>query len=210
MRRIIASLFTTVDGVVESPEKWHFPYFNEEMGAIVGALASDTQLLGRKTYDNFAAVWPARETAGGEDAPLAARIGDQRKIIVSSQKLKFSWRNSEQLRGELVKAVTDLKKGAGGDIVISGSISIVRQLLDVGLIDELHLLIDPIVLRDGMRLFADSGTPLPLALISSRPLSNGVLYLVYGAVDALPKGTYRDASSAMANSRGEAVEAAKG
>jgi dihydrofolate reductase len=199
MRRIIATLFTTVDGVVEAPETWHFPYFNEEMGAIVGAQMRDTQLLGRKSYDTFAATWPQREAAGGDDAPLAAQIGDTRKIVVSHQPLEFSWRNSEQLDGDLVEAVTALKAEPGGDIAISGSVSIVRQLLDAGLLDELHLLVDPIAVRDGMRLFDDGGAPLPLALISSAALSNGVLHLVYGPVETAPDGTYRDASKAMAD-----------
>jgi dihydrofolate reductase len=198
MRNLIASLFTTIDGVVEAPEKWHFPYFDEEMGAVVGSLMRDTQLLGRRSYDNFAATWPAREAAGGDDAPLAAQIGDQRKIVVSNQQLEFTWRNSEQMQGELVEAVTELKAEPGGDIAISGSVSIVRQLLDAGLIDELHLLVDPIAVRDGVRLFDESGTTLPLSLISSAALSNGVLHLVYGPVETAPDGTYRDASKAMA------------
>jgi dihydrofolate reductase len=200
MRKIIASLFTTIDGVVEAPEKWHFPYFNEEMGAVVGALMADTQLLGRKTYETFAATWPAREAAGGDDAPLAAQIGDQRKIVVSNQRLEFAWRNSELLAGDLIEAVTALKAEPGGDIAISGSTSIVRQLLDVGLIDELHLLVDPIAVRDGARLFEQSGAALPLALVDITGLSNGVLHVVYGPVVTAPGGTYRDASKAMADS----------
>jgi dihydrofolate reductase len=198
MRRIIASLFTTVDGIVEAPEQWHFPYFNEEMGAVVGSLMRDTQLLGRKSYDTFAATWPAREAAGGDDAPLAAQIGDCRKIVVSNQRLELSWRNSEQLQGDLVEAVTALKAEPGGDIAISGSISIVRQLLDAGLIDELHLLVDPVAVRDGMRLFDERGATLPLTLVSSAAFSNGVLHLVYGPAETAPDGTYRDASKAMA------------
>ena len=160
MRRIIASLFMTLDGVVEAPEKWHFPYFNEEMGAIVGSLMRDTQLLGRKTYETFAATWPAREAAGGDDSMLAAQIGDQRKIVVSNQRLQLTWRRSEQLEGELIEAVTALKAEPGGDIAMSGSVSVVRQLLDAGLIDELHLIVDPIAVREGMRLFDEAGTAL--------------------------------------------------
>jgi dihydrofolate reductase len=198
MRKILASLFTTLDGVVETPEKWHFPYFNEEMGAAVGALMRGTQLLGRKTYETFAATWPAREAAGGDDAPLATQISDSRKIVVSAQKLDFSWRNSEQLEGELIQAVMALKDEPGDDIAISGSISIVRQLLDAGLVDELHLLVDPIAVGYGMRLFENGGVTLPLALISSTAFSNGVLHLVYGPVETAPKGTYRAASKAMA------------
>lgn len=143
MRKIIATLFTSVDGVVEAPEKWHFPYFNEEMGAVVEAQMSDTLLLGRKSYDTFAVTWPRREAAGGDDAALAARLGDTRKFVVSNQKLELTWRNSEQHEGDLVDAVTALKAAPGSDIAISGSVSIVRQLLDAGLIDELHLLVDP-------------------------------------------------------------------
>jgi dihydrofolate reductase len=204
MRRIIASLFTTVDGVVEAPETWHFPYFDDEMGAIVGSLMQDTQLLGRKSYDTFAATWPAREAAGGDDAPLAAQIGDQRKIVVSHQQLELTWRNSEQLQGELLDAVTALKAEPGGDIAISGSVSIVRQLLEAGLIDELHLIVDPIAVREGTRLFDGSGTPLPLTLVSSAALGNGVLHLVYSPVEAAPDGTYRDASKAMADASNQA------
>jgi dihydrofolate reductase len=200
MRRIIASLFTTVDGVVEDPERWHYPYFNEEMGTIVGSLMCDTQLLGRTTYDSFASTWPARESAGGDDAALAAQIGDQRKIVVSNQQLRFTWRNSEQLEGELIEAVTALKAEPGGDIAISGSISVVRQLLDAGLIDELHLLVDPLAVRTGTRLFDESGTAVPLSLLSASALGNGVLHLVYGPVETSPEGTYRDASEAMAKS----------
>ena len=198
MRRIIASLFTSVDGVVEAPEKWHFPYFDEEMGAAVEAQMSDTLLLGRKSYDTFAATWPHREAAGGDDSPLAARLGDARKIVVSNQKLELTWRNSEQLDGDLVDAVTALKTEPGSDIAISGSISIVRQLLDAGLIDELHLLVDPIAVRGGMRLFDENGSTLPLTLVSSATFTTGVLHLVYGPAEPGPDGTYRDASKAMA------------
>ena len=204
MRRVVASLFTTLDGVVEAPEKWHFPFFNEEMGAIVGAQMSDTLLMGRKSYDTFAATWPKREAAGGEDAALGTRLGDARKIVVSNQSLQLSWRNSELLEGDLVEAVSALKSEPGNDIAISGSISIIRQLLDAGLVDELQLLVDPIAVRDGERLFEETGTALPLELLSSRALSNGVLYLVYGPVGSGPTGNYRDASKAMAEATSNA------
>ncbi|MDG4666042.1 dihydrofolate reductase family protein [Mycobacterium sp. 236(2023)] len=141
MKKITASLFTSLDGVVGDPE-WHLPYFSEEMGDAVGALLAfaDTLLLGRFTYDSFAGAWPGREAEGGEDAEFAKTIGDARKIVVSNQDLQFSWRNSEQLAGDLVDAVTALKSEPGDrDIAINGSVSIIRQLLAAGLIDELHL-----------------------------------------------------------------------
>jgi dihydrofolate reductase len=197
MRKIKASLFISLDGVVEAPDQWHFPYFNDEMGAAVtDAMGSvDTILLGRKTYDSFAGAWPEREEAGGEDAPFAKALGDMRKIVVSTQNLEFSWRNSEQLSGDLVKAVTALKEEPGEThISISGSISIVRQLLAAGLLDELHLLVHPIAVRNGMRLF-DDGQALPLKLLSSETFETGVLNLVYGPDDSQPEGTYEDAKA---------------
>ena len=160
MRKITAGLFIALDGVVEAPDQWHFPYFNDEMGAAVDATlgAADTVLFGRKTYDSFAGAWPEREEAGEEDAGLAKKLGDVRKIVVSNEKLEFTWRNSEQLEGDLVEAVTALKNEPGGNIGMSGSVSVVRQLLEAGLLDELHLLVHPIAVRKGMRLFDEGET----------------------------------------------------
>jgi dihydrofolate reductase len=142
VRKITAGLLISLDGVVEAPDQWHFPYFNDEMGAAVDATlgSADTLLLGRKTYHHHAGAWPEREVAGEEDAGLAKALGDARKIVVSTQKLDFTWRNSEQLEGDLVDAVTALKNEPGGNIALSGSVSVVRQLLAAGLVDELHLL----------------------------------------------------------------------
>src|SRR6266540_1402030 len=115
MRKITAGLFMSLDGVIENPQDWHFPYFNDEMGAAVSATigAADTLLLGRKTYDSFAGAWPEREAAGGEDAGMAKALGDARKIVVSKQPLEFTWRNSEQLQGDLVATVAALKNEPG-------------------------------------------------------------------------------------------------
>jgi dihydrofolate reductase len=182
MRKITAGLFISLDGVVEAPDQWHFPYFNDEMGAAVDAAlgAADIVLFGRKTYDSFAGAWPEREEAGGEDAGLAKALGDARKIVVSNQKLEFTWRNSEQLQGDLIEAVTALKNEPGdGTIGMSGSVSVVRQLLAAGLLDELHLLVHPIGVRKGMRLFDEGEAPIPLTLLSSQTFKTGVLNLVY-------------------------------
>ncbi|MFI6584491.1 dihydrofolate reductase family protein [Embleya sp. NPDC050493] len=195
MRKITAGLFISLDGVVEAPDQWHFPYFNDEMGAAVGALAQagDTLLLGRKTYDSFAGAWPEREAAGGEDATFAKVLGDTRKIVVSTGRPTFTWRNSEQLRGDLVEAVTALKNEPGGDISLSGSISIVRRLLVAGLLDELHLLLHPIVVGKGMRLFEEAESTLALTLISSRTFRTGVMHLVYARAESTDGGTYQEA-----------------
>ena len=198
MRRITAGLFISLDGVVEDPGDWHFPYFNDEMGAAVDDQlgAADTLLLGRKTYDSFAGAWPDRETAGGEDADFAKVLGDARKIVVSNQNLQFTWRNSEQLKGDLVEAVTALKNEPGAtDIAISGSVSLVRRLLAAGLLDELHLLVHPIAVRKGMRLFDEGESPIPLRLVSSQAFTTGVLHLIYAPAESTPAGTYDQAKA---------------
>jgi dihydrofolate reductase len=196
MRKIIANLFISLDGVVEEPGDWHFPYFNDEMGAAVDAVlgTADTLLLGRKTYDDHAGAWPEREAAGEEDAEFAKVLGDARKIVVSRQRPEFTWRNTEQLQGDLVEAVTALKNQPGdGHIAMSGSISVVRQLLAAGLLDELRLLVHPIAVRKGRRLFDEGESPIPLRLISSETFSTGVLNFVYGPAESTGDATYEDA-----------------
>ena len=203
MRKIVANLFISLDGVVEEPGDWHFPYFNDEMGAAVdaGLRSADTLLLGRKTYDDHAGAWPEREAAGGEDAEFAKLLGDARKIVVSRQQLELTWRNSEQLEGDLVEAVTALKSEPGdANIAISGSISVVRQLLAAGLLDELRLLVHPIAVRKGMRLFDEGEPPIPLKLLSSEAFSTGVLSLVYGPADSTGDATYEDAKAHLSQS----------
>ncbi|MGH2752890.1 MAG: dihydrofolate reductase family protein [Actinomycetota bacterium] len=198
MRKIKASLFISLDGVVEAPDQWHFPYFNDEMGVAVDRVigVADTLLLGRDTYESFAGAWPEREAAGGEDADFAKKLGDARKVVVSNRRLDFTWRNSEQLEGDLVEAVAALKDEPGGThIAMSGSPSVVKQLLVAGLLDELHLLVHPIAVRKGMRLFDDGGSPIPLQLISSETFETGVLNLVYGLDESAPDASYEDAKA---------------
>jgi dihydrofolate reductase len=196
MRKITSGVFISLDGVVEAPDQWHFPYFNDEMGAAVDATlgAADTVLFGRKTYDSFAGAWPEREAAGGEDAAFAKVLGDARKIVVSHEQLEFTWRNSEQLEGDLIEAVSALKNEPGdSNIGMSGSISVVRQLLAAGLLDELHLLVHPIAVRKGMRLFDEGEAPIPLKLISSETFETGVLNLVYAPAESAGSAGYEDA-----------------
>lgn len=191
MKKISAGLFTSVDGVVGEPQNWHFPYFCEELGAAVTEQlgTADTILFGRVTYDSFAGAWPAREEAGEADAPMAKAIGDARKIVASRKPLTFTWRNSEQLQGDLVESTRALKNEPGdGVIAMSGSVSVLRQLLEHRLVDELHLFVHPVAVRAGERLFEDAATPLPLALLRCEPFKSGTIHLVYGPSDgpALP------------------------
>jgi dihydrofolate reductase len=197
MRKITAGVFISLDGVVEAPDQWHFPYFSDEMGAAVDATlgAADTVLFGRKTYDSFAGAWPERESAGEEDAGFAKKLGDARKIVVSTRKLEFTWRNSEQLQGDFVEAVTALKNEPGGNIGLSGSVSVVRQLLAAGLLDELQLLVHPIAVRKGMRLFDEGDTPVPLRLLSSETFRTGVLNLIYAPAEPAADAGYEDAKA---------------
>ena len=200
MTRITAGLFISLDGVVEAPDQWHFPYFNDEMGAAVDAQlgSAETILLGRATSDSFVGAWPQREADGGEDAEFAKKLGDTRKIVVSRQRLSFGpgsqydWRNSEQLQGDLLTGVWELKAQPGGDIGIAGSVSVVRELLAAGLLDELHLLVHPVVVGTGARLFRDADA-LPLKLLSSTAFRTGVVHSVYTKDDGAPSGSYEDA-----------------
>jgi dihydrofolate reductase len=196
MKKIVAGLFISLDGVVEAPDQWHFHYFNDEMGEAVGQMMTgDTMLFGRKTYDSFAGAWPEREAAGGEDAGFAKTIGDARKIVASHQNLEFTWRNSEQLKGDLVESVRALKNEGDGQIGMSGSVSVVRELLAAGLVDELHLLVHPIAVRKGMRLFDEDDTSLPLDLVSSTTFKTGVLHLVYAPAEPAGDAGYDEAKT---------------
>jgi dihydrofolate reductase len=199
MRKITAGLFISLDGVVEAPDQWHFPYFNDEMGRAVDAMLGPAEIIlfGRTTYDSFAGAWPERELAGEEDAGLANKLGDARKIVASRSPLEFTWRNSEQLEGDLVEAVTALKAEDGGEIGMSGSISVVRQLLAAGLLDELHLLVHPIAVRKGMRLFDEGDETIPLTLLSSETFETGVVYLVYAPAESPPAGGYEEAKASL-------------
>jgi dihydrofolate reductase len=189
-------MFMALDGVVDpGAGNWHFPYFNEEMGAAVEKTHdADVMLFGRVTYDSFAGAWPDREAAGEADAGMAKRLGDMRKIVVSSGSLDFTWRNSEQLEGEFVAAVTALKNDRSiRRIALSGSVSVVRQLLDAGLLDELHLFVHPATAGSGLRLFEADGPSRPFTLMAAKAFRTGVVYLVYKPDLSPPTGTYDDA-----------------
>lgn len=177
MRKIVAGLFISLDGVVEAPETWHFPYFNDEMGQIVGdqIASSDTMLLGRRTYEEFAAFWPNQ----GDDVPMAKEINGVRKLVASTTLNAVEWQNSELIEGDVADDLRRRKQEPGKDISITGSPTLVRSLLEAGVLDELRLLVHPIVVGHGKRLFGADGTTVPLQLASSQSLATGVQYVVY-------------------------------
>jgi dihydrofolate reductase len=205
MATIVSSLFIALDGVAEIDPAWHFPYFDEHMGAAVGEdyEGADALLLGRVTYDSFAGAWPGRETAGGEDATFAVQLGDTRKVVATRGDQDLGWRNVERLEGDLVEAVTALKAEPGlGKIVVAGSLSVVRQLLAARLIDELRLLVHPVAARHGERLFEDGGSAYPLRLLSSEAFPTGVLRLVYAPAELPAPKEYADVTDRVPGADG--------
>jgi dihydrofolate reductase len=193
MAKLSSSMFISLDGVVEVGEgEWHFPYFDGPMGdAVTRTHAAPRMLFGRVTYESFAGAWPERELAGEDDAQMAKDLGDKRKYVLSRSPLEFTWRNSEQLTGDLVEAVTALKQEEG-DIFLSGSPSVVRQLLQHGLLDELNLFVHPVLVGKGKRLLPD-GPTTHLKLVSSETFPKGVQLMVFEPADGAPAETaYED------------------
>ena len=171
---IKSSLFISLDGVIEAPETWHFPYFNDQMGAVVGEQMSgnDAMLIGRHTYEAFAGYWP---TADPGD-PTTEVMNGTRKYVVSNTLTEPTWQNTSVISGDVAAELTQLK--ADTRLGTTGSATLVRWLLERGLVDELHLLVHPIVVGHGKKLFEDGAT-VPLTLLSSTAFDSGVLHLVY-------------------------------
>jgi dihydrofolate reductase len=177
MRKIIAGLFISLDGVVERPDQWHFPYFNDEMGEAVGGGMSeaDTILLGRKTYEEFASYWPQQPS----DVPPADFMNGTPKVVVSNSLEKADWEPTTIISGDVVGQLNALKEQPGKSINIIGSPTLVRTLLRDGVLDELRLLVHPIVVGEGQRLFDPSDGTIGLRLTSSTTFATGVLNLIY-------------------------------
>ena len=178
MRKIKSYFFISLDGVVEAPDKWHFPYFDDEMGEAVGAgfATADAILMGRVLYEEWAGYWPDHA-----DEPFGDVINAIQKYVVSGSLRSADWQNTEVVRGDAAaRTIGDIKARDGGDITMSGSPTTVRWLLREGLLDELHLLVHPIVVGGGMaRLFPADEPQIPLELASSQALGSGVLNLAY-------------------------------
>ena len=179
MRKVVAAEFVSLDGVMESPDKWHFPYFNEEMGQAIGEgfAAADAMLMGRVNYEEWAAFWPNQDP---EENPMADQMNAMKKYVVSTTlEEPLGWQNSTLIKENVAEEIEKLKDQPGKDIVISGSGALVRSLLHLGLLDELRLLVHPIVVGGGKRLFEEGEEQTKLELVDSRTFSTGVLYLTY-------------------------------
>lgn len=184
MRKLIVTEFITLDGVIESPGGnetphphggWQFKYSSPETGKYkIDELASvDTLLLGKTTYEVFAAYWPG-QTGGG----FADRLNQLPKYVVSRSLQKAEWNNSHILR-DVAKDVAELKKSNGGDILVYGSATLVKALLHHDLIDELRLIVYPLSIGGGLRLFDDNRELKKFGLKYSRAVDNGALILEY-------------------------------
>jgi dihydrofolate reductase len=182
MRKVIASEFVSLDGVMETPDQWHFPYFNDEMGEAIGAAMAqaDAMLMGRVLYEEWAAYWPQQDP---EENPVAARMNGIQKYVVSTTlEEPLEWNNTTLINGDVAEEITKLKQLPGKDISISGSGALVRSLLQDDLLDELRLMVHPIVVGNGKRLFEDWSDQKSLELADSKTFSTGVLYLTYQPV----------------------------
>ncbi|MCL4250287.1 MAG: dihydrofolate reductase family protein [Anaerolineae bacterium] len=175
MRKLIVTEFISLDGVIEEP-MWTFKYWNDVIAAFKGeeTSANEPLLLGRVTYQGFAAAWPQRtdEASGG------AYFNGTRKYVVSTTLDKVEWNNSVLIRDNILEAIRKLKQEDGPDIVVHGSATLVQTLLQHDLVDRIRLLVYPLVLGTGKRLFQD-GTTATLKLVEARALSSGVVALIY-------------------------------
>lgn len=177
MRKIKSYFFISLDGVVESPDTWHFPYFDDEMGEAVGAgfATADAMLMGRVLYNEWAAYWPEHA-----DQPFGDVMNSTKKYVVSNSLQTAEWQNSEIISGDVAQKLADIKAQDGGDITMSGSATTVRSLLRDGVLDELNLLVHPILVGDGLaRLFPPDEPSIPLELVNAQTFNSGVLNLSY-------------------------------
>ena len=182
MRRVVAVETVSLDGVMESPEKWAFSYANDEIEETnaAGMAASDALLLGRRTYEEFAAFWP--EQPGG--TPMVDYINSVRKVVVSGTlREPLQWNNSALIGDNVAQRIAELKQQPGKDITIIGSGILVRSLLGYGLLDELRLMVHPLVMGSGKRLFEDGDERIDLKLVESKPFGTGVVSLAYGLAE---------------------------
>ena len=185
MGKIVVTEFVSLDGVMEAPggedfkyPGWSFEFDRGDEGnqfKMDEVLESEALLLGRKTYEGFAAAWPSRE------GDFADKFNNMPKYVVSSTLKDPEWNNTTVLDGDVVDAVAKLKQEVDGDIYVHGSCQLAQTLIEHDLVDELHLMVFPVVLGTGKRLFGDTSDKKPLSLTDSKTVGEGVAILVYQA-----------------------------
>ncbi len=176
MRKVVVTEFLSLDGVMDEPGAWSAPFWGDDIAAFKRdeLFASDAQLLGRVTYQGFAAAWPSQADEQG----FADRMNSLPKYVVSTTLDKAEWTNSHLIAGDVAEGVSALKRQPGRDILVAGSATLVQALMRHGLIDEYHLLVYPLVLGGGKRLFTD-GNATTLRLVDTTTFNSGVVLLVY-------------------------------
>ena len=184
MGRIVVTEFVSLDGVMEDPGGaedfkyggWTFEISRGDEGdkfKLDETMASDALLLGRRTYEGFAAAWPSLE------GDFADRFNSMPKYVVSSTLQDPEWTNSTVLSGDLADEVKRVRDEHDGDVVVHGSAQLVQGLLETDLVDELRLMVFPVVLGDGKRLFGATSDKKPLRLTSTQTVGDGVAILIY-------------------------------
>jgi dihydrofolate reductase len=176
MRKIIATEYVTVDGVMVAPNKWSAHFWNEEAAQFKfeELFASDALLLGRVTYQGFAAAWPSYQDGAG----FADRMNGLPKYVVSTTLDTAEWNNSTLIKENIVEEIAKLKQESGQDILLAGSADLVHTLMEHNLIDEYRLMVHPIVVGSGKRLFRE-GDNRVLQLVDTKTLSTGIIILTY-------------------------------
>jgi dihydrofolate reductase len=201
MRNLMVTSFVSLDGVVQAPGGpdedldggfvhggWAAPYIDDEVlvRAIGVTARADALLLGRRTYEEFAATWPL----AAADDPIGSKWAAVRKYVTSRTLTSVTWQNSTLLEGDVADAVADLKKSDGGEIQVHGSGQLVQTLLAHDLVDELHLVVIPVLIGSGKRLFGSGTVPARFDLVAAATTRSGVVVgryaragdLTYGAV----------------------------
>jgi dihydrofolate reductase len=183
MGRIVVTEFVSLDGVMEAPggeefkyPGWSFEFDRGEEGnqfKLDETLESEALLLGRRTYEGFAGAWPSRK------GDFADKFNSMPKYVVSSTLQDPEWNNTTVLKGDAVEEVRKLKEELDGDIYVHGSRQLAQTLIETDLVDELHLMVFPVVLGTGKRLFGETSDKKPLRLVESRTVGDGVAILVY-------------------------------
>jgi dihydrofolate reductase len=191
MRRILASAFISLDGVMQAPGGpeedptggfalggWTAPYFNAALGSVMGEIFGRPfdLLLGRKTYDIFAAHWPY---VTDPNDPIAGMFNNVTKYVASRSRPKLAWQKSQLLGEDVVTSVREVRRGEGPDLLVQGSSDFLQTLWTNNLVDEFTVLIFPLVLGHGKRIFADGAPPFGLKLAKSKPYPTGVIVANY-------------------------------
>ncbi len=177
MRRVVATEYVTLDGIMEEPGNWSFPFWSDEAAKFKSdeLFASDALLLGRVTYEGFAKAWPTMPGTG----EFGERMNGLPKYVVSTTLQTVAWNNSRLIKEHVAEEIATLKQQPGQDILLEGSGQLLRTLMEHDLVDEYRLMLYPLVLGSGKRLFTEESAKKVLRLVETKPLSSGVVVLTY-------------------------------